>query len=380
MDDLRLKSLTLCNFRNYEMFHVEHFSPLTIFVGPNAIGKTNIIEAIELVTSLHSFRNPKVDELIHWGSDCGQVQCNVSSLTRDLDISLCLKDNQRKYCLNGKHKTATDLQGLLPSVIFSPEDLTLVKGSQTLRRQVLDSLGCQLSRNHRIIKRDYEKIVRHKNALLKQGVNELLLESVNDMLVQTGVQLYRYRIALFENMINRIQDAYARIAGVSECVSLSYIPSWENSKVKEYGFSHPYCPDYDLLTAETHMRQMLEQRSQEERIRQRCVVGPHADKIAFFIQDRNASLYGSQGQQRSLVLAWKVAEVGIISDLLEVKPILLLDDVMSELDHSRRQSMVSLLFEDIQTFITTTDTAYFDDEVLERGCVMQLQGDHHEVD
>ncbi len=372
MDDLRLQSLSLSNFRNYKMFHVEHLSSLMIFVGPNAIGKTNIIEGIQLITALNSFRNPKVDELIRWGQTEGKVAGKISSSNRDLDVSLTLKGNQRRYCLNGKHKTVTNLQGLLPAVSFSPEDLLLVKGSQTQKRYALDSLGCQLSRNHRILKKDYEKIVRHKNVLLKQDVDILLLESIDEMLIQTGIQLYRYRIALFKNMISRIEKSYKQIAGDRENISMSYIPSWESEIIKEHGLNNPYYPQYDLDEAEHLFRDTLYRRREEERIRQRCVVGPHADKIEFFIQDKNASLFGSQGQQRSVVLAWKVAEVDIINELLQVKPILLLDDVMSELDIRRRQSLVSLLFEDIQTFITTTDTEFFSDEILERGTVVNL--------
>ena len=379
MDDLRLQEIKLTHFRNYEMFHVKHLSSLTIFVGPNAIGKTNIVEGIQLITALSSFRSSKVDELIKWGKGTGSVTGKVVSDSRDLDIELTLKNNQRTYALNGKHKTVSELQGLLPAVVFSPEDLALVKGSQSHRRSVLDLLGCQLSKNHRIIKRDYEKLIRHKNVLLKQHADTLLLESVNEMLIQTGIQMYRYRVALFENMLTRIQESYSDITHGEEIIGLSYIPSWESGGIKLQATEHPYMPSADIETVEALYRKALNDRAEEERIRQRCVVGPHADKIEFFINGKNAGSYASQGQQRSIVLAWKVAEVGIIRELLGVKPVLLLDDVMSELDAARRSAMVSLLFKDIQTFVTTTDVSFFDADIRDRADIIELGAEGNEI-
>ena len=379
MDDLRLQEISLKNFRNYELFHVGQLSSLTIFVGPNAVGKTNIVEGIQLITALHSFRSSRVGECIRWGCDVGSVRGKIVSDVRDLDIDVTLKGNQRVYSLNGKRKTVSDLQGLLPAVVFSPEDLALVKGSQTHKRSVVDMLGCQLSGNHRIIKRDYEKLIRHKNALLKQHADELLLESVDDMLIQTGIPLYRYRVALFNNMLARIQAAYSDITNGNETIALSYIPSWESEETKQYATEHPYIPSMDTDEVESLYRAALCARKEEERVRQRCVVGPHADKMEFFINGRNAALYASQGQQRSIVLAWKVAEVGIIRELLGVKPVLLLDDVMSELDHARRTALVALLFDDIQTFITTTDVTFFDQDIQQRADIVRLGDERNEV-
>ena len=314
-----------------------------------------------------------------WGSDRGSLEAGIVSNVRDLSVRLDLINNRRTYALNDKRKTATELQGLLPAVLFSPDDLTLIKGSSQYKRTALDLLGCQLSKNNRVVKRDYDKLLKHKNSLLKEQSSPLLLESVNELLVQSGLQLYRYRIALFKNMAQRVLDVYQSITCGRECVELSYIPSWENENTKQAASDAPYTPDYDLADAKTAFERALSDRGLEEQVRQRAVVGPHADKIEFFIDGKNASLYGSQGQQRSIVLAWKIAEVGILQELLGQKPILLLDDVMSELDEQRRNSLVELLLQDIQTFITTTDVSFFDPELVDRAHVIRLEEENNGI-
>ena len=379
MDDFRLSWLKFHNFRNYENLELPEIQNLTIFVGPNAIGKTNIIEGIQLMTALESFKNPRVSELMTWGSEGGFLEAGIVSNVRNLSIRLDLKNNRRAYALNNKRKTATELQGLLPAVLFSPDDLTLIKGSSHYKRTALDLLGCQLSKTNRVIKRDYDKLLKHKNSLLKEQGSALLLESVNELLVQSGLQLYRYRIALFKNMATRVLDVYQSITCGRERVELSYIPSWENEDVKQAASDAPYTPDYDLGDAKTAFERALSNRGLEEQVRMRAVVGPHADKIEFFIDGKNASLFGSQGQQRSIVLAWKIAEVGILQELLGQKPILLLDDVMSELDEQRRNSLVELLLQDIQTFVTTTDVSFFDPELVDRAHVIRLEEENNGI-
>ncbi len=370
--DLRIRALRFDDFRSYEHFELDDVGDLTVFVGPNASGKTNAVEGIQLLTAFGSFRGAKSRELIRWGAEQAVLRAHVLSEARDLDVLHVLRRGHRGCTLNGKRKTVQDMQGVLPSVTFSPDDLVLVKGAQSNRRAALDLLGCQLSRAHRILKRDYERIVRHKNALLRDEADPLLLASVDDMMVAPAVQLYLYRAALFRNLSRRIADAYASITQGEEKVEMSYVPSWEDEAIKQAASWAPMNLEYDKEAASQAFAKALEARRGEEMARKRACVGPHADHVEFFIDGRNAGMYASQGQQRSLVLAWKIAEVGLVRELAGVSPVLLLDDVMSELDASRRHALVSLLRQDIQTFITTTETAFFEDDIMERANVVKL--------
>lgn len=370
--DLRIRSLRFNDFRSYDIFELEDVGDLTVFVGPNASGKTNAVEGIQLLTAFGSFRGAKSRELIRWGAEQSVLRARLVSDARDLDVRHVLKPGHRSCLLNGKRKNVQDMQGVLPSVTFSPDDLILVKGAQSHRRAALDLLGCQLSRGYRILKRDYERIVKHKNALLKDGADPVLLASVDDMMRAPVVKLYLYRSALFRNLSARIADAYASITQGGERVEMGYVPSWEDEAVKQAASWAPMRLDYGEDEAAEAFDRALSSRRAEEAARRRACVGPHADRIEFFIDGRNAGMYASQGQQRSLVLAWKIAEVGLVREMAGVSPVLLLDDVMSELDAQRRHALVTLLKQDIQTFITTTETAFFEDDIMERANVIAL--------
>ena len=250
---------------------------------------------------------------------------------------------------------------------FTPDDLELAKGSMSLRRASLDALGSQLSANHYLIRRDYEKVLRHKNRLLKDEASPALLESIDEMVVTCGAQLAAYRSALFEKLARSMADYYGEITEGREQLRACYVPSWK-AHDPAVVVTHTFGRDE---AREELSRALMEKRTAELG-RRRALVGPHADKIEFFIDGKNASSYGSQGQQRSVVLAFKLAEASLIQDILNQKPVLLLDDVMSELDESRRRALVAFIAGDIQTFITTANIDYFDADLLSSARVVSL--------
>lgn len=365
--DLTIDRISFKNFRSYELFELSNLGALTVFVGPNAVGKTNIIEGIQLLTAMQSFRHPTFDQIIREGSTFACLEADLTDGNRDLNFSLRLNEGKRQYFLNGKSKRTSDLKGIIPSVTFTPDDLGLVKGSSGPRRAAIDALGSQLSVNHYVIKKDYEKVLRYKNRLLKEEASPDLIASINETLVTCGAQLSYYRAALFEKLIPMVKSYYAAIVAGHEDMELCYIPSWEThdqAKINSFFFNRN--------EARGNLECALSRFNVEERARKRAVIGPHADHIEFFINQRNAGIYGSQGQQRSLVLAFKLAEASLIQEVLHQKPILLLDDVMSELDASRRNALISFIEGDIQTFITTTNLAYFDQGLLNKARVIKL--------
>lgn len=370
--DLRIEEVKLAGFRNYRSLGLGDIGDLTIFVGPNATGKSNVIEGIQLLCAHGSFRSARGRDLIMWGAPFARLEAHFVSDSRDLTVATVIEPASRSYTLNGKRRPAQDLQGILPAVAFSPDDLELAKGSQTPKRAAIDLLGSQLSKNHRVIRRDYEKLLRNKNALLKDEAKDMLLDSVNDALIPVAARLHMYRIALFRNLCGRMARIYAEITDGTEALDFSYIPSWLSDDMKEMAEIRPYDVEMsgdEVLEATANA---MFSRRLEERARHRAVVGPHADRMEFFIDGRSARTFASQGQQRSIALAWKVAEVELVKKMMGVKPVLLLDDVMSELDMRRRAALVDLLHEDIQTFITATDLSCFEDDIVERAAVLDL--------
>ena len=378
---LHIESLVFRNFRNYDALVLGGLGEITVLVGQNAIGKTNIIEGVQLLTALTSIRHATRDQLIRHGSESARLEAAVSDGNRALEITLALDDKSRKYQLNGKAKRPGDLTRLVPSVIFTPDDLDLVKGSMTGRRAALDTLGSQVNKNYYALRRDYEKVIRHKNRLLKDEADPALVEAINEMVVTCGAQLVCYRTALFARLVPHIVEKYRQISQGREMLSAVYVPSWArpaataNSAGSSPAFVVPSPEEHTPLQrdeARESLARALHERAGEERRRGRAVVGPHADEITFLLDSQDASLFGSQGQQRSIVLAYKLAEAAVIEEVLEQKPVLLLDDVMSELDGTRRAALVEAMERGSQTFITTANLAYFDRDMLNRSNVVSL--------
>lgn len=365
--DLSISHISFANFRSYETFDLDGIGALTVFVGPNAVGKTNVIEGIQLLTAQSSFRHAPVEQLVHDGSAFARLTADVTDGSRQLELAVQLADGKKKHLLNGKAKRTADLKGLVPSVTFTPDDLDLAKGAMAVRRVALDALGSQLSANHYLIRRDYEKVLRHKNRLLKDEAPAALVEAMNETLVTCGAQLSCYRAALLEKLAASMASYYAEITGDREALETCFVPSW-----LDHDPLVPASYTFGRDEARSSLAEALSRRAEDERVRRRALVGPHADRIEFFIDGKNATLFGSQGQQRSVVLAFKLAEAALIQDILHQKPVLLLDDVMSELDAARRRALVAFISGDIQTFITTTNLSYFDDDLLSAARIVDL--------
>lgn len=369
---LEIKELHFRNFRNYEKLDLDDLGNLVILVGPNGSGKTNILEGIDLLTSASSFRHPMIEQMIREGRDDALLRLRGEGEGRVLESELELQKGKKKYLLNGKQKGTADVRGILPSVTFVPDDLDLAKKSSSIKRDALDDLGCQLTRNYHTVRRDYMKALRYKNKLLKEEAPEILLDSIDDTLITCATQLCYYRYELFRRMVPLVAENYKMIASSQEVFSASYIYSWTHIGQNE----GPSLQDGSEGISREAIRMALEQvliniRAEEIK-RARALVGPHNDKMNFFLDGRNAADFASQGQQRSIVLAWKMGEVDVIRQSLGTYPVLLLDDVMSELDSDRRALLIELVRQDVQTFMTATDLSYFPKDIVEKAKVITL--------
>ena len=370
-----LSSLELTDFRNCDCFALTDISGLTVLIGPNGVGKTNVLEAVNLVTSANSFRHSQISQIIRQGCSSAQVKAQLTDGNRDLSLSLQLEPGKKRFAVNGKAKASAEVRGMLPAVSFVPDDLELAKKSSSVKREALDDLGSQLAKNYHVIRRDYEKVLRYKNRLLKDEAPQSLIDAMNDTFVECAAQLHCYRHALHNKMVPLVEGHYSDIAPSQDRFSSSYAASWDYLERGEAAFarSGETKKVVERAYAKERLRDAIEVYAAEERARKRCIVGPHNDKISFFLGERDASQFASQGQQRSIVLAWKLSEVEVVRQTLGTNPILLLDDVMSELDIHRREMLVKCVGDDIQTFITATDLSPFNDSLLERANVVRIE-------
>lgn len=372
-NNLAIQSLSLCNFRNYPTLEISDFSNLNIFIGPNAVGKTTIIEGIQLLTALTSFRTSKFQQVIAWGNRTATLTSRLQSATRTLEEKLQISEGKRQYFLNGNKRQIKDLKGQLPSVSFNPDDLYLVKGSHFSRLAMVDNIGTQLSKNFYTVKQDYLKLIRQKNKALKEEAADTYIESINDVLSKVGAQYISHRLHILERLRQLFHDHYRHIANNNERVDIAYIYSWDKPHEEKLLSTHAQnqtpSNKQDILH---QLQDSLHEYRVKEQQRQTSLIGPHADHLIFLLNQKNALHYASQGQQRTIVLALKLAELLLIQEILHQKPVLLLDDVMSELDEQRRKYFLGVITNDIQTFITTTNSEYFDQNTLQRSQIYQL--------
>lgn len=377
-DSLHIQRLVFRDFRNYHYLELGSLSDLCVFIGKNAVGKTNILEGLQLLTSAESFRHPQIMHMIKEGEKSSYLSIEITDGYRLMETALHLEEGKKRFKVNDKNKTTAEIKGLLPSVIFTPDDLNLVKRSSSVKRDALDALGSQLNRSYYIVRNDFEKIIRYKNRLLKEEAPSLLIESINETLITCGSQLFCFRRALFDRLIVHITKNYEDIAQSAESFSAEYIPSWQKLAMASNGgvgreaswFSNDVMNDRELVkeVLERNLSLWLD----EERRRHHSLVGPHNDQITYMLGNKDAASFASQGQQRSIALSWKLAEVALIKEIVGVSPVLLLDDVLSELDEQRREMLVGFVTEDIQTFITATDLSGFKDDFIDSAKVIAL--------
>jgi len=349
---VEITKIELKNFRNHKYLLIDNIGSILIIAGSNAAGKTNTIEALQLLSMHETFKRAKIEEML-----CTLRAAEEPSLI-SIDIydhntlntkQIVLQDNTRTYFYNKKERPAKELIDLIPAVLFTPDDLQIIKGPPEQRRDMLDSLGKRLSKSFAHIRDEYHRALRHKNSLLKQEYIDLdLLESWNTNLAKLGSSLNKHRRGLSEQLLEVATAAYSKISGGEE-------------------LRGTYLSNFEDLALE------LSQNREAEVQAGRSLIGPHKDDLSFTINGSDTRRFASQGQQRSVALALKIAEIEILRRVCGRNPLLLLDDVMSELDTARRTHFIDLIESSTQAVLTTTNLGYFDEEFLERATIAQLQ-------
>lgn len=347
-----LKHLALTNFRNYEKYSVD-FNRVNIFIGPNGIGKTNIIEAIWLLASGRTWRTNHDDEVIQWGKDFAKITAYATRDSKNIVLELILQD-KKTFKLNGVKKHLIEILGKLPAVIFSPETIQMVDGAPALRRRFLDILLCQIDKKFALCLITYNKILKGRNKLLgdiKFGRSkEDELEFWDEKLVTLGNFLIKKRKEAIKFINESLPSVYQEISGIPEVLKISYKQTVEEERFDEY------------LIA-----------SREREIEQSATLfGPHRDDFIILLNDKDIASFGSRGEFRSATLALKILELRYLAKERGEKPLLLLDDIFSELDKKRRMHLAKIV-EESQTIITTTDLDHIEKPLREKAKIVELK-------
>ncbi len=350
---LAVKTLNMDDFRNAESRRIELSARTTVLVGPNASGKTNTVEALQMLTAGFSFRRPSPRQLVRDGAESARVLARVEGDGRVIDLRCDVVAGRRQFFRNGKKCHASDVPGTLLSVLFTPDDLALVKRGAHVRRDELDGFGRQAAAGYSRLLSAYTRAVEQRNRLLKEDRPDLgLLDAWDASVAAGGAALLHSRLRLFSRLAPKVSESYGQISG-GEPLTCEYVCGL-GEDVAGLGRDELAGRFADALAAARG----------EDLRRQQTTVGPHRDDVAFLIDGRDARAFASQGQQRSAVLALKMAETLIAEEVTGARPLLLLDDVMSELDAARREAVVGMLLADTQAVITTTNLGYFSDDVL----------------
>lgn len=358
---LLVTELSLADFRSFERLELELAPGVTVLAGPNATGKTNTVEAIQLLTAGFSFRRPQPRQLIREGASSARVDLRLVGDGRVVDHRCDVTDGARRFSRNGKRVQAADLPESLMSVLFTPDDLALVKRGAHERRDEIDSFARQANRGYARVLAEYQRAVEQRNRLLKEDVLDVsLLEAWDASVAVGGAAVLSARLRLFDRLARRTCEVYAELSG-GEGLECRYVCS--------AGDQAPGL-ERDAL-AELLLERLSEGRAEDLRRRQTCV-GPHRDDVLFLVSGRDARSFASQGQQRTVALALKMAEVTLAGEILGSRPVLLLDDVMSELDERRRSAVVSFVDGGIQTVVTTTNLGYFSPDLLDLAKVVSF--------
>lgn len=360
-----INTLELTNFRNYKEASISFDRGTNILYGQNAQGKTNILEAIYLSATTKSHKGSKDKEVVTFGLEEGHIRTTLLDNDLETRVDMHLRAHGSKVIAIDKEKIkkASQLIGLINVVFFSPEDLSIIKDGPAGRRRFTDMELCQLDPLYLSDLSNYQKTVNHRNKLLKDMYDDPSLSSTLDVwdmqVANYGDKIIKRRAEFVDKLNSIIYDIHKKLSGGKEDILIEYAPDAPFGKIEECLLQ---CRNKDIRTKQTG-------------------AGPHRDEFIFSVGGMDLRKYGSQGQQRTAALSLKLAEINLVEAVSGKKPLLLLDDVLSELDSSRQEYLLQSIH-DIQTIITCTGLDEFVKNhfkinkvfYVERGTVTHVEG------
>jgi DNA replication and repair protein RecF len=356
---LFLEFIKVKQFRNYPEVAIELDPSVNVLIGENAQGKTNMLEAIYVLAMAKSHRTPHDKELIQWGESYAKIEGRVSKNSGSIPLELTISGKGKKAKANHlERKRLSQYIGLCNVVMFAPEDLQLVKGSPSLRRRFLDIEIGQIQPVYLHSLSQYQKVLQQRNALLKQPNRSTpsllaMFDILTEQLIEFGAELIERRYRFINRLRDWANQIHQSITNGREHLNIRYCSSV--SEVSE---------DMDLSRIKEVLVTAFERIKGKELDRGLTLIGPHRDDLEFYVNEKNVQTFGSQGQQRTTALSLKLAEIELIASEVGEYPLLLLDDVLSELDDLRQTHLLSTFKEKVQTIVTTTNVSGIDHEML----------------
>ena len=370
---MRIKSLKLLYFRNYLSMNIETHPSLNVLVGNNANGKTNIIESIFCLALGKSYRTKSDSECIMFGETATAMSCIVNKNDRELDIMLGINNKGKSAKIAGIKKTKlTDFVGELNVVLFSPEDLQIVKGSPALRREFMNREFYQFSRIYHKYYLMYQHLLKQRNSYLKDmrknpkdEMSLAYLETLTSQLAKVALYITKERVSFVQDISKLTYKNMLNISNGQETLKIKYkssvLDALNIAEINDESFT------------EENLTKVMMKKSFDDIMRGSTKIGPQHDDLEFYINDLDAKMYASQGQQRSIVLSLKLAEINFLKEKTGTYPVLLLDDVLSELDKNRQLKLLDAINENVQTFITTPSISDIKEDLLKKAKVFKIE-------
>lgn len=368
-----LKKLEIKNFRNYAFSEIDFNSEKILFIGKNAQGKTNILESIYYLSALNSFRAKTDLELIKWGEDFCNIKAEIKKFDIDVDLEVNINPPKRKKLkVNGLNKNkSSEFISNISSVCFTTNDLLLLRGTPEDRRKWLDCAISQIFPAYIERVNKYNKIRMQKNNYLKNLKGNLnsdsgLLDIWNEQLAIAGSNIIFIRLN-FLHELQKIAEIKQKL--ISKDENLTFI--YNSSIIGDISTKNKFEKKSEYILEE--FLKNLEAKKQEEIIRGQSITGAHRDDVSFYINTIDSKKYASQGQQRTIVLSLKLAELQLIQEKTNSNAILLLDDVLAELDDLRQNFLLDAIGDGTQTIITSVDTLHFKQEYLKNVEIYEIK-------
>ncbi len=350
-------NLKLLNFRNYEKLELEFNPSKNIIIGPNGMGKTNIVEAIYVLAFTKSFRGSKEEVIIRNNADLTRVEGTIKEKYKN-DYKVIIRNNSKRVKINNTNiDRLTDYLSNINIVLFTAEDLKLIKDTPNTRRKLINIELSQFSNDYLKILTYYNKVLKQRNSYLKtlylNGNASLeYLSILTDQLIELGLKVHSYREDFINDINSYVRNNYLKIAGKD-------------------GLILNYKSDYTGKTKE-EIKKMYEKEKDRDVVLGKTNIGVHRDDYDFCLNDFNLKDYGSEGEQKNAIISLKMAEIEIFKDKKKITPILILDDLFSELDEEKINNILEFISDDIQTFVTTTELDKVSDKLKENSKVMSV--------
>lgn len=353
---MKIEHLKLTNFRNYDSLELDFNKNINIFIGNNGQGKTNILESIYVLSLTKSNRYGIDSDLIKFQKEVAKVEGTVRDDTLIKKQEVLITKLKKQLAINGKEIRKTrDYISNFCVISFTPNDLEIIKGSPSVRRNLLNIDISQLYNNYINYLNEYNSIIKIRNDYLKKinlngNSDYRYLDIINEKIVEKADKIYSYRFTFLENINKYLPNIYKKITGLE-----GLIVQYDNSLgLDKYNADTIKKKFYDKFKRNLH----------QELMQGITLTGPHRDDFLFSLNGMDMKNYASQGQQRMAIIAFKICELYIFKDILDTYPVLLLDDIFSEIDTKKRNKIIKFLKSDIQTIITTTDINDINDDLL----------------